>query len=120
MRLTAAGLRNLVIILAIAALVAFVPGGTTGTNVILTVIYLLFLGAIAWVGSILYRERRGSLYLLGDGRRALLYGAIVVLTVTLTATSRLWATGPGSVAWLVLIGAAIYAVFAVIWAARRY
>ena len=72
------------------------------------------------MGSIFYRERRRSLYLLGERRRALLYGAIVVLAVTLTATSRLWASSAGSVAWLVLVGASIYAIFAVVWAARRY
>jgi hypothetical protein len=112
--------RNVIIVLALAAIVAFVPGGGTGSSVILTVVYLVFLGALGWVGSILYRERRGSLYLLGDGRRAVLYGAIVVLAVTLTATHRLWGSSAGSVAWLVLVGASIYAIFAIVWAARRY
>jgi hypothetical protein len=112
--------RNVIIVLALAAIVAFVPGGGTGSSVILTVVYLVFLGALAWVGSIVYRERRGSLYLLGDGRRALLYGAIVVLAVTLTATNRLWGNSAGSVAWLVLVGASVYAIFAIVWAARKY
>ena len=112
--------RNILIILALAAIVAFVPGGGTGSGVILTAVYLVFLGALGWVASIVYRERRGSLYLLGERRRALLYGAIVVLAVTLTATSRLWASSAGSVAWLVLVGASIYAIFAIVWAARRY
>ncbi|HWE09471.1 MAG TPA: hypothetical protein VG325_08950 [Solirubrobacteraceae bacterium] len=112
--------RNILIILALAAVVAFAPGGGTGGSVVLTAVYLIFLAALGWVGSIIYRERRNSLYLLGDRRRALLYGAIMVLAVTLTATSRLWASPAGSVAWLVLIGGAIYAIFAVVWAARRY
>ena len=50
----------------------------------------------------------------------MLYGALGVATLTLTATSRLWATSGGSVAWLVLIGASAYAVFAVVWSARKY
>jgi hypothetical protein len=112
--------RNIIIILALAAIVAFAPGGGTGGSVILTAVYLVFLGALGWVGSIVYRERRGSIYLLGEKRRAVLYGAIVVLAVTLTATSRLWASPAGSVAWLVLIGGSIYAIFAIVWAARRY
>jgi hypothetical protein len=49
-----------------------------------------------------------------------LYGALVVATLTLTGTSRLWATSAGSVAWLLLMGAAAYAVFAVVWSARKY
>lgn len=112
--------RNVIIVLALAAIVAFVPGGGTGSSVILTAVYLIFLAALGWVGSIVYRERRSSLFLLGDGRRAVLYGAMVVVAVTLTATSRLWATSAGSVAWLVLMGGAIYAIFAIVWAARRY
>jgi hypothetical protein len=43
-----------------------------------------------------------------------------VATLTLTATPRLWHTGLGSLAWLVLLGGAVYAVIAVVWTARRY
>ena len=72
------------------------------------------------VRALNYRERRVSLYALGDGRRALLYVALGVATLTLTATSRLWATGAGSVAWLILLAGSAYAVFAVLWSARKY
>jgi hypothetical protein len=118
--MTTAAVRNVLIILALAAVVAIAPGGGIGAHVVIETLSLLFLAALAWVGSIMYREHRGSLYLLGDRRRGLLYGAATVLAVTLTATSRLWATAAGSVAWLVLIGAAVYVGCAVIWAARRY
>ena len=112
--------RNVAIVALLAAMVAILPGGGTAARVVLTGIYLIFLGATIWVASILYRERRETLYLLSDGRRALLYGAIGVLAVTLTATHRLWATPAGSIAWLVLVGASVYVGFAVVWAARRY
>jgi len=112
--------RNIAIIAILAAMVAILPGGGTGAHVVLTGLYLVFLGATVWVASILYRERRDWLYLLSDGRRALLYGAAGVLAVTLTATSRLWASPAGSIAWLVLMGASIYTGFAILWAARRY
>ena len=112
--------RNIAIILLIAVPFAFLPGGTTATNVILVTLSLAFLASVAWVASMLYREHRGALYLLGDRRRALLYGAVAVLVVTLTATDRLWQTSLGEVAWLVLLGLAVYVGFAVVWAARRY
>ena len=118
--MTTSTARNIAIIVAIAAVVAIAPGGGTGARVVIEALSLVFLAAIAWVASIMYREHRGSLYLLGDRRRALLYAAVTVLAVTLTATSRLWASAGGSVAWLALVGAAVYAGFAVIWAARRY
>jgi hypothetical protein len=112
--------RNILIIVVIAAVVAVVPGGGTGASVVIQAISLAFLVSIAWVASIMYRQHRTALYLLGDRRRAVLYGAIAVATLTLTATSRLWSTSGGSVAWLVLVGACAYAAFAVVWSARKY
>ncbi len=113
-------IRNILIVLVIAALVVAIPGGGTGANVALQAASLVFLGALAWVASVMYRQHRTDLYSLGDGRRAALYAAVAVATVTLTATPRLWQTSAGSVAWLVLIGGAVYTAFAVLWAARKY
>jgi hypothetical protein len=115
-----ANVRNVLIIVLIAAVVAIAPGGGTGANVVVQAVSLFFLAAIAWVASIMYRQYRTELYSLGDGRRAALYVAVGVAAVTLTATARLWSTSAGSVAWLVLMGAAIYTTFAVVWAARKY
>ena len=112
--------RNVLIVLVIAALVALIQGGVTAANVAIQAVTLVFLGVLVWFLSITYRERRVSLYSLGDGRRALLYVALGVGTLTLTATSRLWGTGAGSVAWLILLGGSAYAVFAVLWSARKY
>lgn len=112
--------RNVLIVLVIAALVALVQGGQTAANVAIQAVTLAFLGTLVWFGVLMYRERRVSLYSLGDGRRALLYVAAGVATLTLTATSRLWNTGAGSVAWLVLLAGSAYAVFSVLWSARRY
>jgi hypothetical protein len=112
--------RNIAIIAVLAAMVAILPGGGTGAGVVLTGLYLIFLGAGIWVATIMYREHRSSLFLLPESRRALLYMAAAVLAVTLTATHRLWSSPAGSIAWLVLVGASLYAGFAVLWAARRY
>jgi hypothetical protein len=112
--------RNILIIFAIAAIVVVVPGGGTGASVVIQAISLAFLACIGWVASVMYRQNRTALYSLGDGRRAVLYAALAVATLTLTATPRLWSSSGGSVAWLVLLGGAAYAVFAVIWSARKY
>ncbi|MGI8430219.1 MAG: hypothetical protein ACR2OB_13180 [Solirubrobacteraceae bacterium] len=114
-----ANLRNAVIVLAIAALVVLVPGGGTGAGVAVQAVSLAFLAALGWYASLMYRQHRVELYALGDRRRAALYASVAVAALTLTATSRLWHTGAGSIAWLVLIAAAVYGVFAVVWSARR-
>lgn len=113
-------MRNIVIVLAIAAIVVVVPGGGTGASVVTQAVSLAFLGSLAWFASVMYRQHRVALYSLGDGRRAIVYVALGVAAVTLTGTSHMWSTPAGSVAWLVLMAGAIYAVFAVVWAARKY
>ena len=119
--MSSATLRNVLIVLAIAALVVIVPGGGTAASVVGQAVSLAFLAALAWFASVMYRQHRTTLYSLGDGRRAILYIAIGVAVVTLTGTSRMWHGGGGAeVAWLVLMAGAIYAIFAIVWAARKY
>lgn len=112
--------RNILIVLVIAALVVIVPGGGTGASVATQAVSIVFLGALGWFASIMYRQHRVDLYSLGDRRRGALYAAVGVGTLALTATSRMWATSGGSVAWLLLVGGAAYTVFAVVWSARKY
>ncbi|MGB0095111.1 MAG: hypothetical protein WBP81_21565 [Solirubrobacteraceae bacterium] len=112
--------RNISIVLVIALLVVVVPGGGTGAAVAQQAIYLAFLATMWWFAALLYRQHRLTLYALGDRRRAILYVALGVAFVTLTATARLWSTSAGTIAWCVLLVAAAYAVFAIIWSARQY
>jgi predicted membrane channel-forming protein YqfA (hemolysin III family) len=112
--------RNIAIVLVLAALVALIPGGGTGATVAIQAVSLAFVATLGWFASVMYRQHRSTLYSLGDRRRALLYVALGVAAVTLTGTTRLWNTPAGSVAWLLLIGGALYTVFAIFWAARRY
>jgi hypothetical protein len=112
--------RNIAIVLVIAALVAIVPGGGAGANTALQAMYLVFLGTLWWFAAMMYRQHRVSLYSLGDGRRAVLYGALGVAFLTLTASQKLWASPGGTIAWCVLLVASVYAAFAVIWSARQY
>jgi hypothetical protein len=110
--------RNIAIILALAALVVWAPGGGTGSRIVIQAVSIAFLAVIAWFASIMYRQHRVALYSLGDSRRAALYGAIAVAVLTLSATGRMLTTGPGVLLWFVLIGAAAYTVIAIVWAAR--
>jgi hypothetical protein len=112
--------RNVAIVLVLAALVVALPGGGSGARVAIQAVSLAFLGALGWVAAQMYRQHRVALYSLGEAKRATVYIAAGVTALTLTATPRLWNTGPGEIAWLALIGGSIYAVLAVVWSARRY
>lgn len=115
-----AHVRNIAIILVLAALVALLPGGGSASRVVIQAITLLFLASLGWFAMVMYRQHRFSLHGLGDTKRGVLYGAIAVAAVALTATRRLWLTSAGEVVWLLLIAGAVYAVAAVIFSARRY
>ncbi len=112
--------RNVLIVVALAAVRVLVPGGGTGARVAIQTISVVFLASFGWIAMLQYREHRVALYSLGSGRRAILYSAAGGAALTLTASSRLWATTGGTLAWVVLLGAAAYAGGSVIWSARRY
>jgi hypothetical protein len=112
--------RNVAIVLALALAVWLVPGGATTAGLISWLVGILFFGALIWFAARLYRENRVALYGLGDRNRAILYGAVAVAVLTVTATSRLWAEPAGVFVWFVLIGAASYAVYFVYRSTREY
>ncbi|MBO0769026.1 MAG: hypothetical protein J2O48_10125 [Solirubrobacterales bacterium] len=112
--------RNIVILLVIAGLVDVVPAGGAASNTALQFLYIAFLGAFAWICTRLYREHRSWIYGLGEKRRAVGYVAVGVAALTLTATNKLWATGPGGIAWILLLCACAYAIFEVVRGAQRY
>lgn len=112
--------RNVVVILALAAVVMLVPGGGNASAAILQTLMIVLLGAIAWFAVRLYREHRSDIYSLGDRNRAILYGAAGLLALTVTATDRLWETGPGTVAWVALVALACYGVWFVFRVSREY
>jgi hypothetical protein len=112
--------RNVVIIAALAALVAFAPGGGTGSQVILQVFSILFLAALVMLAYRLYREHRVALYALGDRNRALLYGAIGLAVLAVAGTQTLWDTGAGTLLWFVMVGLAAFAAYTVFRASREY
>jgi len=115
-----ANVRNVLIVLGIAALVVLIPGGGKGADVAIQAASLLFLGTLAWFASIQYRQHRVWLFSLGDVRRGALYAALAVAYLTITATHRLFQTSAGTIAWIALIAASAYTVFAIVWTARRY
>ena len=108
------------VILALAAAVALLPGGGTAAGAVGTALSIAFLGTLAWFGARLYRENRMALMSLEDRWRAILYGAIGVVVVTLAATSRLWLTSAGVIAWFALLFAAAYALYATWRHSRQY
>jgi hypothetical protein len=112
--------RNIAIILVIAAALMILPGGGRAADLVAALLSIIFAAGLALFAGRTYLERRIELYSLEDNDRAILYGSVAVLVVTLTAASRLAGTGPGTLALLVLFGVSIYGLFRVYTAWRQY
>jgi hypothetical protein len=109
--------RNVVIVLALAALVAFLPGGGTGANVIGAVLSTLIVVSLVYILARVYRERRLDIEGLGDRWRGVLYGAIGVALFAMAARGQLLDSGGGTIVWFAALGGASYALY-LVW--RRY
>ena len=78
-------LRNVVIVLALAAVVAFLPGGPEAGATIGNVLTVIFFGGLAFLAYRLYMENRETLFILEDRQRALLYGSFMIAAVAIVA-----------------------------------
>lgn len=108
-----APLRNVAIVLAIAAAVQFVPGGSRAASTIEAILWAAFAAAIGWVGMRLYREHRVALHSLGSTHRGILYGCVGLGAFLIAARSRMWERGGWELLWFALLGLVVYGLVAV-------
>ena len=114
-------IRNIAIVLALAAVVWGVPGGDTASATISNLLSVLLLAGLLFFAYRLYMEHRTTLFDLPDNHRLILYGSAALAVITLVATGRMWDSGGGWVLlWFALIGIAVYGFATVIRAWRTY
>jgi hypothetical protein len=111
-------LRNVLIVVAIAAAVAFLPGGGKTADFVSALLSTAILVIFVLFGVRFYRENRVAIFSLGDKYRALLYGAFGAVVVALAGADRLLDTAGGTIVFLVLLGGAAAALYAV-WQHQR-
>lgn len=112
--------RNVVIVMAIAAAVHFLPGGGTSATFVAVLLSLAINVLLVLILGRFYQENRVTLFSLGDRFRGLLYGATGVAVLAMAARGRLFASGAGTLLWLALVGGASYAVYLVYRHHREY
>ena len=113
-------IRNLAIILLLALGVYAIPGGGTAAETAIAALVMGFLAAIGFFVYRLYRENQLTLMTLTDGRRAILYGAFAVMALMIAGTDELLSSGPGTIAWIALLGLSAFAIFRVWTEASTY
>jgi hypothetical protein len=113
-------LRNLAIIMLLAAGVAFLPNGGNFAEAVYTALTMGFLAGIAWMLFVLSRENQLTLATLSDGRRAVFYGAFGMIALLIAGVDKLFASGGGTLVWIVLLGASLAAIWRIWLEANTY
>jgi hypothetical protein len=106
-------LRNAAIVMLLALVVAFAPAGGNVAEAILTAITMGFLAGIAWTIYVLSKQNQLTLATLSDARRAILYAALGMIALLIAGSDEMFASGGGTLAWIVLLGASVAAIWRV-------
>jgi O-antigen/teichoic acid export membrane protein len=106
-------IRNVAIILALAAGVDFLPGGGAAAATVLSALMMIFLAAIAWLIYRVYREQQLTLATLTDGRKAIMFGAVGAIALLVVAYDDFRSWTGGIVFWIALMAACVGAIFMV-------
>lgn len=113
-------IRNVAIIMVLALAVAFTPAGGNLADALLTAMTMGLLAGISWMIYILSRQNQLTLATLSDARRGILYGALGLIALLIAGTDKLFASGPGTLIWLALLGVSVAAIWKVWTEANTY
>jgi hypothetical protein len=105
--------RNVAIIMLLALIVAFLPGGGNVAAAIVTALTMALFAGVAWMVYVLSRDNQMTLATLTDGRRAILYGAVAMILLLIAGTDKLFNTGGGTLLWILLFAASVAAIWRV-------
>jgi hypothetical protein len=112
--------RNVAIILVLAALVAFAPHGGNVVEAVFALLTMCFLAGISWMLYTLSRENQLTLATLNDKRRAIFYGAFGLIALLIAGSDRLFASGGGTVLWIAAFAASVVAIWKIWVEANTY
>ena len=110
--------RNVLILLALAAVVAFVPAGGDAATVASRALSMAFLGVFALGGVWAYRTYRLSIASLEPGLRVALYAGVAGLVLAAAGYSWLTATSGRSLLFMAIVAASVAALL-VVWQRSR-
>jgi hypothetical protein len=105
--------RNVLILVAIAAAVAFLPGGGDTASLVGSVLSIGISVIFVLLGMRFYRENRVAIFSLGDRHRAIAYGSLGAVVVGFAGRDKLTDSGAGSIVLVLLFAGAIGGAYAV-------
>lgn len=105
--------RNVGIVMLLALPIAFLPSGHNIAEALLTALTMGLLAGISWMLYTLSRQNQLTLATLSDARRAILYGAFGLIALLIAGADKMYATGGGTILWILLFAAAAAAIWRV-------
>ena len=112
-------LRNVAIVMLLALVVAFAPPAATSRNRA-DGDHDGLPGRDRLDAVRLSRQNQLTLATLSDGRRAILYGAFGMIALLIAGSDELFASGGGTLAWILLFAASVAAIYRVWVEANTY
>lgn len=114
-------MRNIAIVLLLAAAVWGLPNDDVGREVISSLINSVFWAGLVFFAYKLYMERRHTVAAWEDNLRTRLYLSTGLMIFLIAATLRMLSLGGlGTFVWLALLGVALWGVFTAVRGARAY
>jgi hypothetical protein len=113
-------IRNIAIILALAAAVDFLPGGGNAAATVLTALSMIFLAAIAWLLYRVYNEQQLTISSLSDARKAGLFGAVGAIALLIVAYDDFRSWEGGILVWVALMAGCLAGIFLIWRSATTY
>jgi hypothetical protein len=107
-------IRNVAIILLLAAAIDLLPGGGEAASAVLTALTMAFLAAIGWMLFRIYRDQEMALATLSDAKRAGLFGAVGAIALLIVGYDEFAGWTGGILLWIALMAGAAGAIF-LIW-----
>jgi len=106
------------VVMLVALVIVVLPGGGNVLDVLLTLLSIIFLAAIAFLGYRLFRQYRFDIETLEPNVRLTVYASIGLAILTFVATNRLFdAGGLGVLLWFALLALCSYGLY---WTWTRY
>jgi hypothetical protein len=113
-------IRNIAIILALAAAIDFLPGGGNAAAAVLAALSMIFMAAIAWLLYRVYNEQQLTISSLSDARKAGLFGAVGAIALLVVAYDDFRSWEGGILLWVALMAACLGVIFLIWRSATTY
>ena len=101
--------RNVAIILALAAAIDFLPGGGNAAATVLSALGMIFFAAIAWLLYRTYKEQQLTLSTLTDARKAGLFGTVGAIALLIVGYDEFTSFSGGFLLWVALVAGCVAA-----------